>query len=138
MASTAQGGFGLALMIDVSGTPAALVQVMDITLPEFRKFISEVTGHDSASGYYEAVDSRKRRVMPFRLKLAWDSTAASHGAIVAAFNGTDPVTFSFEDPDGDENISFEAHVEMMQRMSAQEGSWSCDVMLHPTGAPTIA
>lgn len=133
-----QGGFGLTAQIDVSGTPTTIVHLIDMDVPEFTKFIAEMTGHDSAGGYYEAVDTGKRRVQPFPVTLGWDAAEATHAAILAAFNGTTAVTFSVEDPNGDETISFECFVEKVKRVLKQEDGYKCEVTIHPTGQPTIA
>lgn len=133
-----QGGYGVSCQIDVSGTPTALVGVLEVNWPEFRAFIAEATAHDSASGYYEAVHSGKRRVMPFTWKLGWDTSDATHAAVLTAFNADTAVTFSIADPDGDETIAFEAFVESVQRMiTGQDGRYEADVTVHPTGVATI-
>ena len=132
-----QGGFGLDVQIDVSASLAALVHVLDMDLPEFTKFIAEMTGHDSPSGYYEAVDTGKKRLQPFSVTLGWDSAASSHAAVLTAFNAAAPVTFSVADPAGDEVISFECLIEKVKRMAKQEDGYKAEVTIHPTGAPTI-
>lgn len=132
------GGFGLVVQIDVSGTPTALVHVLDMDIPEFMKFIAEMTGHDSAGGYYEAVDTGKKRVQPFPVTLGWDVGEATHTAILTAFNSATPVTFSVEDPAGGETISFECLVERVKRVSKQEDGYKAEVTIHPTGQPTIS
>lgn len=134
---TAQGGFGCICKIDVSGTLTA-ISVLDAEFPQFTKFIAESTAHDASGGYYEATASGKRKLEPFNWTLAWDTSAATHAAVVTAFDSDAPVTFSIQDPDGDEVISFEAHVEQIGRVAAQEGILSAKVKIHPTGAPTIA
>lgn len=135
---TAQGGYGLTAQIDVSASLAALVGVEDLDFPKFKKFLAEATHHGSAGGYYEAVDTGKKRAEPFRVTLFWDTSEASHAAVVAAFGSPDPVTFSVADPDGDETISFECHIEEIDRMSRQEEAYKAAVLIHPTGQPTIA
>lgn len=134
----AQGGFGLTAQIDVSASLTTIVGVEDVDFPKFRKFIAEATHHGSTSGYYEAVDTGKRRVEPFRMTLFWDTSVNTHAATVTAFNGTTAVTFSIADPDGDETISFECFIEEIERMSRQEEAYKAAVLIHPTGAPTIA
>lgn len=133
-----QGGFGLDVQIDVSGSLAALVHVLDMDLPEFMKFVAEMTGHDSPGGYYEAVDTGKKRVQPFTVTLGWDAGASSHAAVLAAFNSTTPVTFKVADPAGDEEISFECHIERVKRIAKQQEGYKAEVTIHPTGQPTIA
>lgn len=136
-ATTAQGGFGLDLKIDISSTLTTIVQVLSADFPEFSKFIAEATGHDSDGGYYEAVASGKRRLNPFSVEIGWDTAEATHAAVVTAFNSDDAVDMSIEDPDGDEVIAFAAHIERISRVSQQEGTYRANVTIHPTGQPTI-
>ena len=133
MATTAQGGYGLAMTIN----GAALVQVETADMPSFMKFIAEATGHDSPSGYYEAVATGKRRIEPLNVTLFWDKNAASHSAVLAAFNADTAVLFTSADPDADETIAFRAHVERIGRMTQQEEAYRAEVALHPTGTATI-
>lgn len=134
MATSAQGGFGVTLTLN--GT--AIVQVEDIDEFVFSKIIAEATGHDSAGGYYEAVASGKRRIESFSCSMLWDSQAATHAAVLAAFDSDAASQFSWADPDGDETIEFMAHVESIGRVSAQEDAYKANVLIHPTGTATIA
>ena len=133
-----QGAFGLALQIDVTDTPATFAKILDVDPISFMNYIVEATTHDSASGYYEAIATGKKRVEPLSVTLAWDSSQASHAAVVTAFDAGTATTFTFADPDGDETISVEIIVERMARGGTQDGLFTCKVDLHPTGAPTIA
>ena len=133
-----QGGYGIAVQIDVSGTLASLAKVIDMDVPEYSKYIAEATTHDSTGGYYEAVATGKRRLNPFTVTLAWDSADTSHAAVLAAFDGDTAVTFTVADPDGNETISTELHVETVKRIWVQEDVIKAEVTLHPTGQPSIA
>lgn len=133
-----QGSFGVACQIDVVGSPTTLAKIREVNWPVFKKFIAEATTHDSTGGFYEAVDSGKKRVMPFPTVLAWDTSQSTHAAILTAFNAATLVTFSVADPDGDETIAFECFVEEVERMvSGQEGIYEARVLIHPSGQPTI-
>ena len=133
-----QGTFGIVCQIDVSGTPTALVKMLEANWPVLKKFIAESTTHDSTGGWYEGVDSGKKRAMPFPTLLAWDTSQATHAAVIAAFNSPDPVTFSVADPDGDETLTFEVLIEEMERLaSGQEDIYKARVLLHPTGSVAI-
>ncbi len=133
-----QGAFGITCQIDVAGSPTTLVKIREASWPVIKKFIAEATTHDSTSGYYEAVDSEKKRVMPFSIVLAWDSSQATHAAVLTAFNAATLVTFSVADPDGDETITFECFIEEVERqISGQEGMYEARVLIHPSGVPTI-
>lgn len=134
--ATPQGGFGLACKIDVSGT-LATIAVLEAEFPEFTKFLAESTAHNSAGGYREMTASGKRALEPFSWTLGWDTSDTSHAAVVTAFDSDASVTFSIADPDGDEVIQFEAHVERIGRISAQEDILKAKVKISPTGAPTI-
>lgn len=131
-----QGGYGLTMQI--GATPATLVNVEDVDELQFTKFIDESTGHDSTAGWYESEATGKRRFQPFNLTLIWDSAAASHTAVITAFNSDAVENFTFADPAGQETITFTAHVEMIGRLSQQESTYRATVTLHPSGQPTIA
>lgn len=134
---TAQGGFGLTAKIDVSGTPTAWTQIEEIEFPGFKKFIAESTTHDATSGYYTATSTGKRRLMPFRVVLAWDTSVSTHAAVITAFNAETDVTVSVDDPDGDETITFECQIEEVNRIATQEDILKCNVLIHPTGPASI-
>lgn len=131
-----QGGFGVVVKIN-TGTLTAVANLIDVDYPKFKKYIAEMTGHDSAGGYYEAVATGKRRLEAFPMTLGWDIVETTHAAIITAFDSDAPVGFSIEDPDGDEVIAFDAHIEEIMRISKQEDGMKAEILVHPTGAPTI-
>ena len=133
MPTTAQGGFGVTLLLN--GT--AVVQVEDIDELVFSKIIAEATGHDSDGGYYESVATGKRRIEAFSCTMLWDKTAATHAAVISAFDADVVQTFTWSDPDGDETVEFKAHVESIGRVSAQEDAYKANVLIHPSGTATI-
>lgn len=130
---TAQGGYGIPLKLN--GT--TIVGVREVDFPRFMKFIAESTAHDSAGGYYEAVATGKRRIETIQATLFWDTDEATHAAVLAAFNSDAASQFSIADPDGDEVIEFNAHVEAINRISQQEEAYVAEVDIHPTGTATI-
>jgi hypothetical protein len=132
-----QGGFGVQLQIDVGTVLTAVTKVEDCPFPEFEKILAESTGHDSAGGYAEYVATGKRRLNEFEVTLIWDTSEATHAAMVTAFDSDAPVTCSVADPDGDETIQFEAHVRTNGRVSEQEDAYKATVGIQPTGQPTI-
>lgn len=132
-----QGGFGLKVKITVSTVLTAIAHITDAEFPEFEKILKEVTGHDATGGYAEFIATGKRKVNSFPVTLAWDSSASTHAAILAAFDSNDAVAMSIEDPAGDEVISFNAHIQKVGRISDQEDGYKCKVTIQPTGQPTI-
>lgn len=67
----------------------------------------------------------------------WDIAEVTHAAVQAAFSSDLPVDMSVQDPDGDEVISFSAHVQKLGRVTKQEEGYTCAVTIQPTGQPTI-
>jgi hypothetical protein len=132
-----QGGFGVILSIDVGTVLTAVTKVMDVGFPEFEKILAESTAHDSAGGYYEAVATGKRKLNEFTCTLTWDTAQATHAAVVTAFDSDAAVSFSIQDPDGDETISFEGHIRTVGRIAEQEDVYKAEVAIAPTGQPTI-
>ena len=128
-----QGGFGLAFTLN--GT--AIVNVEDIDEVRFNRYFRDITGHDSEDGYYDAEPDGRYRLEPFAAKLRWDPTAATHIAVIDAFNSISPSNFQVADPSSAETIQFEAHVEQMDRISLQEDVYRANVLIHPVKQPTI-
>ncbi len=137
MPTTMQGGFGVVAKIDVSATLTTVVNLLDIDWPKFRNYITEATGHDSAGGYYEAVATGKKRVESFKVTLGWDVSNATHAQIVTAFTDGNPRPWTIADPDSDETIAISVIVEEIQRISRQEDGYKAEILMHPTGQPTI-
>lgn len=132
-----QGGFGVVMQIDVGTVLTAVTKIEDVPFPEFEKILAESTGHDSAGGYAEHVATGKRRLNEFTVNLIWDTAEATHAAMLTAFDSDAAVSCSVADPDGDETISFEAHVRTIGRVSEQEDAFKAAVAIQPTGQPTI-
>jgi hypothetical protein len=135
---TSKGGFGLQVKIDISNTMTALVDVLDGEIPEFEKFLAEMTSHSASGGYATHVATGKRKMNEFKLTLGWDSDEATHAAVLAAFAGSPTVDMAVLSPDGaDEVIAFSAHIFKLGRVSPQEDGYKCDVTVQPSGAPTM-
>lgn len=133
-----QGGFGVVLKIDVGTVLTAVTKVVDVGFPEFEKILAESTAHDSAGGYAEFVATGKRRLNEFTCTLTWDTAESTHAAMVTAFDSDAAVSFSVNDPDAIETISFEGHIRTIGRISEQEDAYKAEVAIQPTGQPTIA
>jgi len=135
---TSIGGFGLTLKIDITGTMTAIVAVLDGEIPEFEKFLAEMTPHNASGGYAQWVATGKRKINEFKVTLGWDADEATHAAVLAAFDGSPAVDMAMLSPDGtDEVIAFSAHVFKLGRISPQEDGYKCDVTIQPSGAPTM-
>ncbi len=132
-----QGGFGVALKIDITAVLTLVTKVLDTEFPNLKKFIAESTAHDSAGGYYEATATGKYRAMPFPATIQWDAAEATHAEFITAFAANASKPMSIEDPAGTEVISFNAHIEEMGRAAVQEGLYQMRVLIHPTGQATI-
>ena len=133
-----QGGFGVKVKITVGSALTAVAHVIEMDYPEFEKILYDRTGHDSPDGYVEFGDSGKRKVGDFKCKLEWDAEEATHAAILAAFDSTDPVEMSVEDPDGSETITGNAWIQKVGREAKQEDGYFCSVTIQPTGKWAIA
>lgn len=131
-----QGGFGVALKIN-TGSLTTIVNMEDIDSWTLMKYLTETTGHDETGGYYAATATGKRRFSPFSATLTWDDAETTHTQIITSFNADTVIGMSVQDPDGTEVISFNAHIEMMERFSKQDGAYRCKVTIHPSGQPTI-
>ena len=133
-----QGGFGLVVKISISSTLTAFVNLLEGSeLPKFKKFIAEATPHSATGGYAVRVATGKRSLESFKVVLGWDKDEATHAAVRTAFDSNDPVNMSVVSPGSDETIAFSAHIEEVGRILAQEDAYTAEVMITPTGAPTI-
>lgn len=134
-----QGGYGLDLKMDLgTASLVTVAKVLDIDFPEQKSFVAEKTSHGSTGGYYEAIATGKKRLMPMTLKLGWDQLDAGHAEILTVFGTGVATDISIEDSLAQEVIAFKVIVESIGRVSPQEDLYVADVMLHPTGAPTIS
>ncbi len=132
-----QGGFGVVVKIDVGTVLTALTKVVDMDYPALVKVLAESTTHDSTAGYQEWIATGKRTVDAFSCTLTWDTGEATHAAIVTVFDADAAVSFSINDPDSDETLTFEGHIGRMQRETKQEDVYKCDVEIQPTGQVSI-
>lgn len=132
-----QGGYGLVCRINISGTMTAIANILDADIPEFEKFLDDITAHDSTGGYTEYIATGLRGLGAFKLTLTWDVAQTTHAALVTAFNSDATVTMNIQDPDGSELISFSAHVKKIGRIAKQKNGYKADIEVQPTGLPTI-
>jgi hypothetical protein len=132
-----QGGIGAKLKISISTVLTLVTAMREVKFPKQKKELADVTAHDAPNGYREFADSGVRELTEFTVKLRWDKLAATHGAVMTAFNGTVPVNMSIEDRLGQEVLAFAAHVAEIGRMSDIGDQYACEVTFRPTGAPTI-
>lgn len=138
MAGT-EGGMGLQVKITVGTSLTALTYLLEGSeLPKFKKFIAEATPHNATGGWAKRVATGKRSLESFKVVLGWDSDEVTHAAVQTAFDSDSPVNMSVISPDGtDETIAFSAHIEEIARLTGQEDAYTAEVMITPTGKPTI-
>ncbi len=132
-----QGGYGAIIKIKVTSTMTAIVHAQDIEFPEHEKVLADITAHDSPGGWQEWIATGKRKANSMKCTFTWDIAEVTHAAVQAAFSSDLPVDMSVQDPDGDEVISFSAHVQKLGRVTKQEEGYTCAVTIQPTGQPTI-
>lgn len=132
-----QGGFGAKVKIDISGTMTAIVHAKEITFPELEKILADITAHDSPGGYAEWMDTNKRKMNEFALKIGWDADEATHAALLAAYAATVPATFSVSNPDDTEVLVFDGWVRKVGRAVEQEDEYTCEITIQPTGIPAL-
>jgi deoxyribodipyrimidine photolyase-like uncharacterized protein len=131
-----QGGYGLEVKIN-TGSLTAIAKMVDGDMPAQLKELAEVTAHDSTSGYREFIDTGIRELGEFQVTLLWDDTEATHAQILTSFNATAAVSMSVLDPAGQETIAFSAFIRQISRISKMADGYKANVMIRPTGAPTI-
>lgn len=132
-----QGGYGAIVKITVSAALVAVASILDVEFPEFTAEVEDVTAHDSPGGWAEFIKTGRRNLGDFSMTLLWDKAAATHAAIITAFNANPTVNMSIQDPGGAEIIAFAGHITQLGRMSKQKEGYKCKVKVQPTGAPTI-
>ena len=124
------------LVINV-GEITAIVDVVEGDFPKIKKMLAESTGHGATNGYYGGASSGKRRIEPFALTLAWDKTEETHTQVMNRFIFDATFEMEMQDPDGNETLSFSAHLEEVERKGESENIFLSTVSVHPTGEPTI-
>jgi predicted secreted protein len=138
MAGT-EGGMGLQVKITVGTQLTAITYLLEGSeLPKFKAFIAEATPHNATGGWTKRVHSGKRSLESFKVVLGWDSDETTHAALQTAFDSDAAVAMNVISPDGsDETIAFSAFIEEIARMTSQEDKYTAEVMISPTGKPTI-
>ena len=135
---TIQGAFGTEVKIDISTTLTVIAKVEAAAWPNQTAMIAEVTTHDSAQGYYEAIATGKKRLEGFTLGLIFDAAEATHAEILLALGDGEKKPFEVSDPQAQETILFDAFIESVERVSDQDQALKANVTIHPSGAPTIS
>lgn len=134
-----QGGTGVKLKVTISTTLTAVANLLDVDFPGQEKDLADMTAHPTTGvTVYEAmVDSGLRRLTEFTAVLGWDVDETTHAALLTAFDATTALAMSIEDPAGDEVIAFSGFVRSVGRVSKMKDGYKCNVVIKPTGAPTI-
>lgn len=132
------GGFGLQVKIDIAASPTLITYLLEGEIPKFKKFIAEATPQDASGGYAVRVATGKRSLESFKVTLGWDSDETTHAAVMTAFDSNSPNTIAVLSPGTDETITFSAHIEEVGRMTKDEDAYKAEVLITPTGAPTIS
>lgn len=137
MAGTA-GGFGIQVKITVGTSLTAITYLLDGSeLPKFKKFIADATPHSATGGWAKRIASGKRSLEPFNITIGFDSDEATHAALQTAFDSDSAVSMSVVSPGSDETIAFSAHIEEISRTVEMEGLYTAEIMITPTGKPTL-
>lgn len=131
------GGFGLQVKIQSGTNLVAITYMIAGELPKFKKFIAEATPQSATGGWAKRVATGKRSLESFKVTLGWDSDETTHAALVTAFDSDSSVNMSVVSPGSDETIAFAAHIEELGRIAEDEDYFKCEVMITPTGKPTV-
>lgn len=132
-----QGGFGLTVTLEIEEVATAIATILDGEMPRFKRYLADFTAHDSASGYDEYISTGRRGLDKFKLILGWDIGEETHEALVDAFDSDIAIVMTVEDPAGAETITFSAFVEEIGRVAKQKEGYTAEIVIQPTGAPTI-
>lgn len=132
MANEIQGGFGVTVTL---GGTALFNLLEDVEFPEQERLVAQATPHNATGGYAQWVSTGKRQLNEFTIKLGWNKT--SHAPLTTAIGTATASTFTIATPNADETMSFSGFVTKIARVSEEEGSYSAEVTIQPTGAPTI-
>lgn len=131
-----QGGFGVDVKID-SGGLTSIANLLDAEFPEQEKTLAEARYHNSTDGYLDYIATGLRQLNSFTIVLGWDDAETTHAQIITSFGANTVVSMSIEDPLGQEVIAFDAHVQKILRQGVQDDLYKCEVLIQPSGAPTI-
>ena len=117
----------------------AVTNILDGDFPKQSKTLAEMTPHPTTGNTVTAqfVDTGYRVNQSFNLELGWDVDEATHAAIQAAYESTDPVNCSVEDPGGKEVMAGQAFIEEVERASKMKDGYKGTVKVTPTGDWTI-
>lgn len=132
MANEIQGGFGVTLTI--AGT-AVYNLLKDVSFPEQERLVAEATPHNATGGYAVYVSTGKRKLNEFTVTLGWNK--ASHTTLITNMGTVVPAAFTIASPNADETIAFNGFVTKVGRISEEEGAYTAEVTIQPSGVPTI-
>lgn len=134
-----QGGFGVVLKVMISTTLTAVTNLLDIDFPAQEKELADMTAHPAAAstGYRTYIDSGVRSLSEFTAVLGWDDVEVTHAALLTAFDATTALSMSIEDPGGSEIIAFSGFIRSIGRVAKTGDGYKANVVIQPTGAPTI-
>jgi predicted secreted protein len=131
------GGFGLIYKINIVSTLTTIPKVIEGTLPGRELVMAEVTAHDSTGGYKEQIASGKRSLGEWDFTVLWNSTDATHQAVLTAFKAAAPTNSSVTKPGATEIVTMSTHYTKMKVTTDIEDGvkiqWTCK----GTGAPTV-
>jgi len=131
-----QGGFGVVVKID-SGGLTSIANLLDAEFPEQEKTLAEARYHNSTDGYLEWIATGLRQLNAMTIVLGWDDTEATHAALLTNFAADTTVSMSIEDPLGQETIAFDAHVQKILRQGVQDDLFKAEILIQPSGGPSI-
>ena len=132
-----QGGYGVKLKVTVSAALTVVAGVTDVEYPKFTREVDDITAHDSPSGFAEYLSTGLKMLGSFKASLVWDKANTTHAALTTAYNSGAALAMSIEDAGGAEIIAFSGIVKELGRVGKQKAAFTCDVVIQPTGAPTI-
>jgi len=120
-----------------TGSLTSVANLLDTEFPEQEKILAEARYHNSSDGYMDWIATGLRQLNAFTMELGWDDTETTHAQILTSFGADTAVAMSIEDPLGQETIAFDAHIQKILRVGVQDDLFKAQVVVQPTGGPTI-
>lgn len=131
-----QGGFGIVVKIN-TGALTTIANLLEVEFPEQEKTLAEARFHNSVDGYLEYIATGLRQLNSMTVVLGWDDTESTHAQILTSYGADTAIGMSIEDPGGQETIAFDAHIQKILRQGVQDDLYKAEILIQPTGAPTI-
>ena len=131
------GGHGVQFQVEVSASLTEMANVREVQFPEEDNEITDVTAHDSPSGYSERLPTGRVLTSEFTVLVTWDDAETTHQEVRTHHSDKTILNLALISPDSQETLTFAGFVRKLARSSPQDGSYDMEITIAPSGAVVL-